>query len=55
VLSLQIPVLYALISVPVPTRSIKRYFLLEEGDFFEHFMDIAESELKKPVSVRHRV
>ncbi|XP_033104280.1 gamma-tubulin complex component 2-like [Anneissia japonica] len=28
-------------------RSIKRYFLMEQGDFFVHFMDITEEEMKK--------
>jgi gamma-tubulin complex component 2 len=28
-------------------RSIKRYFLLDQGDFFVHFMDIAEPQLKQ--------
>ncbi|XP_071785890.1 gamma-tubulin complex component 2-like [Asterias amurensis] len=30
-------------------RSIKRYFLLEQGDFFVHLMDITTEELKKQV------
>lgn len=30
-------------------RSIKRYFLMDQGDFFVHFMDLTEDELKKPV------
>ncbi|KAL5962243.1 Gamma-tubulin complex component 2 [Taenia solium] len=30
--------------------SIKRYFLLDKGDFIVHFMDTAAAELKKPVS-----
>ncbi|XP_017896863.1 PREDICTED: gamma-tubulin complex component 2 isoform X2 [Capra hircus] len=30
-------------------RSIKRYFLMGQGDFFVHFMDLTEEELKKPV------
>ncbi len=30
-------------------RSIKRYFLLDQGDFFVHFMNIAKAELRKPV------
>ncbi|XP_055416995.1 gamma-tubulin complex component 2 isoform X1 [Bubalus kerabau] len=30
-------------------RSIKRYFLMDQGDFFVHFMDLTEEELKKPV------
>ncbi|GAB5365546.1 hypothetical protein AAMO2058_001067600 [Amorphochlora amoebiformis] len=30
-------------------RSIKRYFLLDQGDFFVHFMDIAKGELGKSV------
>jgi gamma-tubulin complex component 2 len=31
-------------------RSVKHYFLLDQGDFFIHFMDIAEEELKPPAS-----
>ncbi|XP_064320601.1 gamma-tubulin complex component 2 isoform X3 [Phalacrocorax carbo] len=30
-------------------RSIKHYFLMDQGDFFVHFMDLTEEELKKPV------
>uniref|UniRef100_A0A672J8E8 Gamma-tubulin complex component n=1 Tax=Salarias fasciatus TaxID=181472 RepID=A0A672J8E8_SALFA len=30
-------------------RSIKHYFLMDKGDFFVHFMDLTEEELKKPV------
>ncbi|CAM9988881.1 unnamed protein product, partial [Laminaria digitata] len=30
-------------------ESIKHYFLLDRGDFFEHFLDIAETELDKVV------
>lgn len=30
-------------------RSIKHYFLMDKGDFFVHFMDLTEDELKKPV------
>jgi gamma-tubulin complex component 2 len=30
--------------------SIKRYFLLYQGDFFTHFMDIASEELEQPVT-----
>jgi hypothetical protein len=30
-------------------RSIKHYFLLDQGDFFVHFMDIAGEELRKQV------
>ncbi|XP_037660320.1 gamma-tubulin complex component 2 isoform X2 [Choloepus didactylus] len=30
-------------------RSIKRYFLMDQGDFFVHFMDLTEGELRKPV------
>lgn len=30
-------------------RSIKRYFLLEQGDFFVHLMDITEEEMKMTV------
>uniref|UniRef100_H0VBZ5 Gamma-tubulin complex component n=2 Tax=Cavia porcellus TaxID=10141 RepID=H0VBZ5_CAVPO len=29
--------------------SIKRYFLMDQGDFFVHFMDLTEEELRKPV------
>ncbi len=31
-------------------RSIKHYFLLDSGDFFGTFMDLAENELQKQVS-----
>ncbi|KAH9281737.1 Gamma-tubulin complex component 2 [Echinococcus granulosus] len=31
-------------------KSIKRYFLLDQGDFIVHFMDTAAAELKKPIS-----
>ena len=31
-------------------RSLKRYFLLEQGDLFITFMDSAEDELQKPLS-----
>lgn len=34
-------------------NSIKRYFLLHQGDFFTHFMDIASDELSKPLAVKH--
>ncbi|XP_078284741.1 gamma-tubulin complex component 2 [Rhinoraja longicauda] len=30
-------------------RSIKHYFLMDRGDFFVHFMDLTEEELKKSV------
>jgi len=30
--------------------SIKRYFLMEQGDFFVHFMETADEELRKRVS-----
>ncbi|KAL7992831.1 hypothetical protein Chor_017087 [Crotalus horridus] len=30
-------------------RSIKHYFLMDQGDFYVHFMDLTEEELKKPV------
>ncbi|XP_054613807.1 gamma-tubulin complex component 2 [Dunckerocampus dactyliophorus] len=30
-------------------RSIKHYFLMDKGDFFVHFMDLTEDELRKPV------
>lgn len=29
-------------------RSIKRYFLLEQGDFVVHLLDVCDEELKKP-------
>ncbi|CAG8607330.1 hypothetical protein RhiirA1_489830 [Rhizophagus irregularis] len=29
-------------------RSIKRYFFLDQSDFFTHFLDLASAELKKP-------
>ena len=31
-------------------RSIKHYYLIDQGDFFVHFMDMAEGELKKAVA-----
>jgi gamma-tubulin complex component 2 len=31
-------------------RSIKHYFLLDQGDFFVHFMQVAGSELRKEVT-----
>lgn len=31
-------------------RSVKHYFLLDQGDFFIHFMDAAEDELKPPAA-----
>ena len=31
-------------------RSLKRFFLLDQGDFFVHFMDVADSELSKNVA-----
>lgn len=37
------------INNPVCVRSIKHYFLMDKGDFFVHFMDLTEEELKKPV------
>jgi gamma-tubulin complex component 2 len=30
--------------------SVKRYFLFQQGDFYSHFIDIAEEELLKPVT-----
>ncbi|XP_048358107.1 gamma-tubulin complex component 2 isoform X1 [Sphaerodactylus townsendi] len=30
-------------------RSIKHYFLMDQGDFYVHFMDLTEEELKRPV------
>ncbi|CAN0060183.1 unnamed protein product, partial [Choristocarpus tenellus] len=30
-------------------ESIKHYFLLDRGDFFAHFMDVAEEELQKSI------
>lgn len=32
-------------------RSVKHYFLLDQGDFFIHFMDVAEDELKPAASM----
>ncbi|KAM7536703.1 hypothetical protein Aperf_G00000082891 [Anoplocephala perfoliata] len=31
-------------------KSIKRFFLLDQGDYIVHFMDMAANELKKPIS-----
>eukprot|EP01052_Picozoa_sp_SAG31_P031681 SAG31_NODE_3383_length_4335_cov_2.093012_3_plen_235_part_00 len=31
-------------------RSLKRFFLLDQGDFFVHFMDVADSELSKNIA-----
>ena len=31
-------------------RSIKHYYLVDQGDFFVHFMDMAENELNRTVS-----
>lgn len=31
-------------------RSIKHYFLLDQGDLFVHFMDLAQDELYKPMA-----
>eukprot|EP00978_Attheya_sp_CCMP212_P011992 scaffold29709_cov53-Attheya_sp.AAC.4 len=31
-------------------RTMKRYFLLDQGDFFVHFLDAAEEELKQELS-----
>ena len=39
---------YALMS---KLRSVKHYFLLDQGDFFIHFMDVAEEELKPAASM----
>ncbi|CAH1800217.1 unnamed protein product [Owenia fusiformis] len=30
-------------------RSVKRYFLMDQGDFMVQFMDMAENEMKKPM------
>ena len=32
-------------------RALKHYFLIDQGDFFVHFMHIAEDELRKECSV----
>ena len=32
-------------------RSIKHYFLLDQGDLFVHFMDMAYEELQKPIGL----
>lgn len=34
-------------------RSIKHYFLLDQGDLFVHFMDMAYDELQKPIGLIH--
>eukprot|EP01119_Soliformovum_irregulare_P025485 TRINITY_DN9459_c0_g1_i1.p1 TRINITY_DN9459_c0_g1~~TRINITY_DN9459_c0_g1_i1.p1 ORF type:complete len:506 (+),score=121.48 TRINITY_DN9459_c0_g1_i1:102-1619(+) len=31
-------------------RSIKHYFMLDQGDFFEHFMELATEELRKNIT-----
>ena len=31
-------------------RSVKRFFLLDQGDFLNQFIDLADEELKMPVS-----
>lgn len=36
-------------------ESVKHYFLLDQGDFFVHFLDSAEEELTKPVGEISRV
>lgn len=33
-------------------RTLKHFFLLDQGDLFVHFMDVAEEELRKEVGVR---
>ena len=33
-------------------RSIKHYFLMDLGDFFVQFMDLAEDEMKKDMDGR---
>ncbi|KAH0620175.1 hypothetical protein JD844_020179 [Phrynosoma platyrhinos] len=32
-------------------RSIKHYFLMDQGDFYVHFMDLTEEELKRPIDL----
>ncbi|CAG5903300.1 unnamed protein product [Menidia menidia] len=39
---------YTIVQHRIPS-SIKHYFLMDKGDFFVHFMDLTEEELKKPV------
>lgn len=36
--------------LPGHLRSIKHYFLLDQGDLFVHFMDMAGEELRKPMT-----
>ena len=38
---------YGLLQVSTFFRSIKHYFLLDQGDFFVCFMDLAEDEMRK--------
>ena len=34
--------------LPERLRSLKHYFLLDQGDFFLHFLDVAEADLALP-------
>jgi Spc97 / Spc98 family. len=34
---------------PLPARSVKHYFLLDQGDFIVQFMDSCEAELSKNI------
>ena len=36
-------------------RSVKHYFLLDQGDFIVQFMDMAEDEMKKPMEGLYRL
>ena len=38
---------YVLLQFSTCFRSIKHYFLLDQGDFFVCFMDLAEDEMRK--------
>ena len=31
-------------------KSVKRFFLLDQGDFLNQFIDLADDELKMPLS-----
>ena len=35
-------------------RSVKHYFLLDQGDFVVQFMDMAEDEMKKSMEGKNR-
>lgn len=39
---------YANIQLLILVRSMKRYFFLDQSDYFTHFLDLASAELKRP-------